>query len=304
MSDLSLDDDRGCCFYLVSRTHDLRDFTALRAVGLPWGYHAVREPTLAHMERSNRERWMPGQSLVALSTSHGSCTGSDKLDRWAEPFPPTNPQKAQEIRQHRCCWKSLHSGVNCYTATARRSRSWSQMFIYGCACIYYKLYSHKINCIRTFAVLCIILRGLKDRRNCRGGPIVAQQVKNRTLSLWGFRFDSGPATGLRIQQCLELQCASQMWLRSGIAVAVAVAVVSSYSSDPTPSSGTSYAAGAAVKRKERVPTAAQWKWIWLVTMRLQVRSLDLLSGLRIQSCHEPRCRSQTWLRSCVAVAVV
>ena len=30
---------------------------------------------------------------------------------------------------------------------------------------------------------------------------------------------------------------------------------------------------------------------------MQVRSLDLLGGLRIRDCHELWCRSQTWLRS-------
>ena len=30
----------------------------------------------------------------------------------------------------------------------------------------------------------------------------------------------------------------------------------------------------------------------------------LLSGLRIQRCCELWCRSQTWLRACIAVAVV
>ena len=39
------------------------------------------------------------------------------------------------------------------------------------------------------------------------------------------------------------------------------------------------------------------------TMRLRVQSLALLSGLRIQHCHELWCRSQMWLRSRVAVAV-
>ena len=39
-------------------------------------------------------------------------------------------------------------------------------------------------------------------------------------------------------------------------------------------------------------------------MRLQVRSLALLGGLRIQHCRELWCRSQMRLRSCVAVAVV
>ena len=39
-------------------------------------------------------------------------------------------------------------------------------------------------------------------------------------------------------------------------------------------------------------------------MRLQVPSLALLSGLRIQHCRELWCRLQTWLRSRVAVGLV
>ena len=35
-----------------------------------------------------------------------------------------------------------------------------------------------------------------------------------------------------------------------------------------------------------VPFTAQQKWIWLASMRMQVQSLALLSGLRIQCCHE------------------
>ena len=53
-----------------------------------------------------------------------------------------------------------------------------------------------------------------------------------------------------------------------------------------------------------VPVAEQWKRIRLVTMRLQVQSLASLSGLRIQHCHELWCRSQMWLRSLIAVALV
>ena len=53
-----------------------------------------------------------------------------------------------------------------------------------------------------------------------------------------------------------------------------------------------------------VPIMAQQKQIPLGTMRLQVRSLASLSGLRIRRCHELWCRSQTQLRSCIAVAVV
>ena len=53
-----------------------------------------------------------------------------------------------------------------------------------------------------------------------------------------------------------------------------------------------------------VPIVAQQKRIQLGTMRLWVRSLALPSGLRIWHCHELWCRSQTQLRSGVAVAVV
>ena len=53
-----------------------------------------------------------------------------------------------------------------------------------------------------------------------------------------------------------------------------------------------------------VPIMAQQKQIQLGTRRLQVRSLPSISGLRIQHCHELWCRSQMWLRSRIAVAVV
>ena len=39
-----------------------------------------------------------------------------------------------------------------------------------------------------------------------------------------------------------------------------------------------------------VPVVAQWKRIQLGTMRLQVRTLASLSGLRIWHCHELWCR--------------
>ena len=48
---------------------------------------------------------------------------------------------------------------------------------------------------------------------------------------------------------------------------------------------------------------AQWKRIGLVTMRLCVHSLASLSGLRIWDCCELWYKLQTWLGSCVAVAV-
>ena len=47
---------------------------------------------------------------------------------------------------------------------------------------------------------------------------------------------------------------------------------------------------------------AQWRQIQLGAMRLWVRSLVLLSGLRIQCCHGLWCGSQMRLRSGVAVA--
>ena len=49
---------------------------------------------------------------------------------------------------------------------------------------------------------------------------------------------------------------------------------------------------------------AQWKRILVGTMRLHVRSLVSLSRLRIPCCHELWCRSQRWLRSGIAVALV
>ena len=43
---------------------------------------------------------------------------------------------------------------------------------------------------------------------------------------------------------------------------------------------------------------AQWKWIRLLSMRMWVGSLALLSGSGIQHCHQLWCRSQTQLGSC------
>ena len=54
----------------------------------------------------------------------------------------------------------------------------------------------------------------------------------------------------------------------------------------------------------RVPIVAQQKQIRLGTRRLQVRSLALLSELRIRRCPELWCRSQMQFRSCIAMAVV
>ena len=53
-----------------------------------------------------------------------------------------------------------------------------------------------------------------------------------------------------------------------------------------------------------VPNVAQWVRSLTSTVRMWVRFLALLSGLRIWRCHEQWCRSQRLLGSCVAVAVV
>ena len=51
------------------------------------------------------------------------------------------------------------------------------------------------------------------------------------------------------------------------------------------------------------PVAVQWEQIRLGTMRLWVRSLALLRGVRIQRCRELWCRLQMRLGSGIAVAV-
>ena len=56
-------------------------------------------------------------------------------------------------------------------------------------------------------------------------------------------------------------------------------------------------------KKWGVPIMAQQKWIQLGTMRLQVLSLALLSGLRFWCCHELWCRWKMRLGYCIAVAV-
>ena len=66
---------------------------------------------------------------------------------------------------------------------------------------------------------------------------------------------------------------------------------------------TKYCDGRLEKRDYGVPVLAQWKQIQLGTMRLQVLSLALLSGLRIRCCCELWCRSQMRLGSRVSVAL-
>ena len=52
-----------------------------------------------------------------------------------------------------------------------------------------------------------------------------------------------------------------------------------------------------------VPIMVQWLMNPTRSMRVRVRSLALLSGLRIWHCSELWCRSQTQLRSRIAVAL-
>ena len=54
---------------------------------------------------------------------------------------------------------------------------------------------------------------------------------------------------------------------------------------------------ASITEEMGVPVVAQKKRTRLVSMRMWVPSLDLLSGLRILRCYELWCRLQTWLGS-------
>ena len=58
-----------------------------------------------------------------------------------------------------------------------------------------------------------------------------------------------------------------------------------------------------IRQDTRVPVVAEWLTNLTRNMRLQVESLALLSGLRIPHCCELWCRLQTWLGSCIAVAL-
>ena len=51
-------------------------------------------------------------------------------------------------------------------------------------------------------------------------------------------------------------------------------------------------------RNRGVPIVAWWKQSWLVSVRMWVRSLASLSGLRIRCCPELWCGSQTHLCCC------
>ena len=59
-----------------------------------------------------------------------------------------------------------------------------------------------------------------------------------------------------------------------------------------------------IKNDQRgVPVVAQWVTNLTNILRVWVRSLTLLSGLRIWRCCELWCRLQIQLRSCIAMAV-
>ena len=77
--------------------------------------------------------------------------------------------------------------------------------------------------------------------------------------------------------------------------------------DPIPGLGTStYCRCGKKKKKKKKQEFLSWLsglGTLLVSVRMQVWSLDLLSRLRIQHCCELWCRSQTWLGSGIAVAV-
>lgn len=75
---------------------------------------------------------------------------------------------------------------------------------------------------------------------------------------------------------------------------------------PKPTERCHWQAGERICKKilAEFPVVAQWKQIQRVSMRIQVWSLALVSGLRIHHCRELWCRWQTWLGSCIAAAVV
>ena len=58
------------------------------------------------------------------------------------------------------------------------------------------------------------------------------------------------------------------------------------------------------KRSQSGEFMEQWKRIQLESMRIRVRSLASLNGLRIRHCHELWCRLQMWPGSHVTVAVM
>ena len=80
-------------------------------------------------------------------------------------------------------------------------------------------------------------------------PIVAQQVKNPTVSMRMQFWSLASLSGLKIQHFHELCCRSQTQLESG--VAVAIKQTSSYSSDSTPRLGISIFLSCCPKKKKK-----------------------------------------------------
>ena len=94
------------------------------------------------------------------------------------------------------------------------------------------------------------------------------------------------------------------WLRGlGSSFVTAAAQVSSLAWELPHAVGTVKKKKFKNKDNDRVPVLAQWKRIRLASMRMQIRSLASVSGLRIQRCRELWCRWQMQLGSPIAVAV-
>ena len=101
------------------------------------------------------------------------------------------------------------------------------------------------------------LKRQKKKRVTIKIPIAAHGDKNPTKCLWGCVWSLALLSGLRIQYCRKMQCRSQMWFASG--VAVAMAEVCSCRSNLTPSSGVSTCHRCSSKKKKIIgaPVVAQ-----------------------------------------------
>ena len=118
----------------------------------------------------------------------------------------------------------------------------------------------------------------------------SQQVKILSLRMHVPSLTS--LSGLRIQRCCG--CSGGLSCSSNSALSLAQEFPD--------------AAGGAVKKKTKLigsshPITAQWKRLQLGTLRLRVRPLASLRGLRIQRYCELWCRLQMWLGFGIAVAV-
>ena len=84
---------------------------------------------------------------------------------------------------------------------------------------------------------------------------MAQQVKNRLVSMRMRVQSLASLSGLRIQHCHKMQQRSKIWL--GSCVAVAVAKASSCSSKVTPSLGTSMCCRYGCEKKKKIIRISQ-----------------------------------------------